>query len=82
MYEITITSTPDERYDGIIRAEMKPILADLNIEPAYTEGGAGMDFADNHYGFEVDEVTANRIAKTIRDRTGRTVTVTRPLADA
>lgn len=74
MYEITITSTPDERYDGVIKAEMKPILTDLAVEPAYTEGGAGMGSADNHYGFEVDQVTANRIAKVICERTGRNVT--------
>lgn len=78
MYEVTVKSTAEERYDGVIDAAVRGTL-DGVVGITYTEGGVAFDEtlkhpADNHFGLDArDEVTARNAAAKIAHALNRPV---------
>lgn len=74
-FEIAILSTPDERYDGTVKAAVAPVFAHADVAPLYEEGGASAEQADNLYGFEATGAQAAAILFGIALATGMPVAI-------
>lgn len=69
-FEITIKSTPAQRYDGTIRDAVRPLFAAADVTVLYEEGGSTIEEADNHFGFDTDPTQAAAITFAVALATG------------
>jgi hypothetical protein len=72
-FEITVQSTPAERYDGTIANTVRRLFATAEVPIAYEEGGSTIEEADNHFGFDTDPAQAAAVTFAVALATGKWV---------